>query len=242
MLDLMIAEFSKIKRQRFIWFIMLAACLFPAPLTAMIIKDSLSFDKLYIFIVLFGYFLLMPCVLGIVASILFFMERDHNTLKNLITIPVSKIKILTAKLIVLFILAIVYSLSAMGAALIGGTLIGAINGIPEKLVMSLILAVMITIAIFPIVTAILYFEKGYIFSIILSFVYAIVSFVITLQMLNVPMPLSVVFRWMIPYVTDGPTFGLESWFLSTSSCLGMLAVVGTVSFIMAIIFYKRQEV
>lgn len=241
MLDLLIAECSKIKRQKFIWLTMLAACLFPAPLTAMMAKDRLSFDKLYLFIVLFGYFLLMPCILGIIASILFFMERDNNTLKNLVTIPVSRVKILSAKLTLLFAIAIVYSLAAMGATLIGGIFVGRINGIPEKLGMSLILAVMITIAVLPVIAAIIYFKKSYIFSIVLSFLYTIVSFVVTLQMLNVPLPLTVVFRWMIPLVTDGPAFGLEHWFLSTPSCLGILTVVGITSFTTAIFVYKRQE-
>jgi bacitracin transport system permease protein len=106
LLDLIICEFAKIRRQKFILFCMLAAFLFPISLTAFVAKDKMHFEQLFKLVVTFGDFLLLPCVLSVVASILFFMERDSDMLKNLMTVPVSKFKLVVAKLSVLLIVAI----------------------------------------------------------------------------------------------------------------------------------------
>ena len=63
----------------------------------MCIRDSLNtaqdkyatkaaaFDALWQSVIGFGMLLLLPCILGIVAALLFFMERDNDTFKNLRT-------------------------------------------------------------------------------------------------------------------------------------------------------------
>ena len=40
---------------------------------------------------------MLPCILGIIGAMLFYMERDNATLKNLIAIPVSAWEIATAQ-------------------------------------------------------------------------------------------------------------------------------------------------
>ena len=52
----------------------------------------------------------MPCVIGIIAAMLFFMERDNDTFKNLRTIPVTSTQMIFAKVIVLLSMGIVFSL------------------------------------------------------------------------------------------------------------------------------------
>lgn len=163
MLDLIISEFTKIKRQRFILFSMLAACLFPIPMTILVAKDRLEFDTLFNLAVMFGNFLLLPCVLSMVAAILFFMERDNDTLKNLVTIPVSKVKLVAAKLSLLLGIAILYSIAGLGSTIIGGLIVGGIREIAYKLVLSIVLGVMTFVATLPVVALIVYFNKSYIF-------------------------------------------------------------------------------
>ncbi len=75
----------------------------------------------------------MPSILGIVASMLFFMERDNDTLKNLRTIPVSATRMVTAKILVLFILGLIFSLASVAASMLGGALAGNIHGVFAKL-------------------------------------------------------------------------------------------------------------
>ena len=52
-----------------------------------------------------AYLLLMP-LLVILASNLLFEELDHDTLKNLVTIPVNRTKLVLSKMLVLLLFAI----------------------------------------------------------------------------------------------------------------------------------------
>ena len=104
MLKMLEAEFKKIKRQKFILLTVLAACLFPIPLTIVIVHSKLNYDTLLMFVMEFGFFLVLPIVLGIIASILFRMENENGTLKTLSVIPVPRWKLLGAKVIIIYIL------------------------------------------------------------------------------------------------------------------------------------------
>lgn len=55
--------------------------------------------------------LLIP-VLCIVAAMLFFEERDNNTLKSLKIVPVSMNMLASSKLIVLLVVSVLYSILA----------------------------------------------------------------------------------------------------------------------------------
>lgn len=50
----------------------------------------------------YGVQLLLPCMIGVIAAMLFFMERDNDTFKNLRTIPVTSTQMILAKIVVLF--------------------------------------------------------------------------------------------------------------------------------------------
>lgn len=56
----------------------------------------------------YGIQFLLPCIIGVIAAILFFMERDNDTFKNLRTIPVTSTQMVLAKIIVLFLFGIVF--------------------------------------------------------------------------------------------------------------------------------------
>ena len=117
LLKMLDAEFRKIKRQKFVLFTILAACLFPIPLTVLMVHAKLSYNVLFMFVLEFGFFLVLPIVLGIIAAILFHMENENGTLKNLSIIPVPRWKLLCAKVLVIYILAVFYGIAAIGAIL-----------------------------------------------------------------------------------------------------------------------------
>ena len=71
MLNLVRCEFQKLKRKRFIQLTIAAACLFPIPLIIAMAKDDQPFIQLFRAVVLFADLLFLPCVLGIIASMLF---------------------------------------------------------------------------------------------------------------------------------------------------------------------------
>ncbi|MDE7358188.1 MAG: ABC transporter permease, partial [Lachnospiraceae bacterium] len=110
MLKLVTCEFAKLKRKKFILLVILSAFLFPVPVTVMLTtpqmaerfdSDAEVFNACFQFIMGYGVSLLLPCVIGIVAAMLFFMERDNDTFKNLRTIPVTGTQMILAKILVL---------------------------------------------------------------------------------------------------------------------------------------------
>lgn len=252
MLDLIICEFAKIKRQRFILFSILAACLFPIPLTALVAKDSLHFDQLFKLVVVFGDFLLLPCVLSIVASILFFMERDSDMLKNLMTVPVPKTKLAAAKLSVLLIVSVLYSIAGLGATIIGGLVVGAVEGVAFKLGLSAILGIMLFVSVLPVVILIVFFNKSYIFSIIIGFIYSILNFSIMLNTMNFTpdnvlinvLPGPVIMRWWMS-TWNGLTAEYlairKPYLLSTPVCAGILFLIAVISALLISFIFKKQE-
>lgn len=82
LLKLIICEFAKLKRKKFVLLVILSAFLFPVPLTVMMTmpqmagryeSDTEVFNACFQFIMGYGVELLMPCVIGIIAAMLFFM-------------------------------------------------------------------------------------------------------------------------------------------------------------------------
>ena len=61
-------------------------------------------------------------------------------------------------------------------------------------------------------------------------------------MSNVLSPLSAVFRWALPHMTTGPTYGLDDWFLSSPACIGILILTAIASLMLAIIYKSKQEI
>ena len=106
MLRLVGCELLKLRRLAFPKAILALLCLFPIVLAAYASRRDGDFDALFRLVFLYGYLLLLPCALGIVGTLLLSAERDNDTLKNLLSIPVSKGQLLFAKLCVLLALAV----------------------------------------------------------------------------------------------------------------------------------------
>ena len=149
MLKLIKCEFWKLKRKHFVSFVVFAALLFPIPFTALVLAGSVGnftgFDAVFGLLVTLGEPVMLPIVLGIVAAMLFFMERDNDTLKNLHTIPVFPVKIASAKIAVLFILGLIYSLATLLSSMAGGLMAGSeLVNIGEKIWISVVTSVLYT--------------------------------------------------------------------------------------------------
>ena len=46
-----------------------------------------AFDGLFNMVLGYGIQFLLPCIIGVIAAILFFMERDNDTFKNRVQFP-----------------------------------------------------------------------------------------------------------------------------------------------------------
>lgn len=113
MLDLVRCEFTKLKRRKITLMLIVLSCFFPL-IVVITTKNGMSgdlsthylkmrFDLSFTMTQGYGLVFLAPCLIGMLATILFFMERDNDTFKNIRTVPVTITKMILAKICVLFI-------------------------------------------------------------------------------------------------------------------------------------------
>lgn len=108
MLKLIKCEFWKLKRKRLLYALMSLSLFFPLILAYMAKAGTgadttehylqTRFDYVYTMMLGYGLVFLLPCLIGIIAAILFFIERDCDTSKNLRTIPVTNTQLIMAKI------------------------------------------------------------------------------------------------------------------------------------------------
>ncbi len=248
----MVCEFQKLKRKKFIRLTIGAAVLFPAVLTLLMARDSQTFDQLFRAVFIFGELLFLPCVLGVIATMLFLMERDNDTLKNLLVIPVSKGRILFAKLFVLLTLSVIYSVAGLGASLLGGLIVGSVSLVPLRLGVSVCSGVFVLISTLPVIMVILVGNKTYIFSVILSFAYAVVSFAITMMFGTSPgsldtiasiLPIPLMMKW---YLGVMPVEDALAYILPYTEpmlyVIGIMTIYACVFSFLSTFFYKKIEI
>ena len=121
MLKLIKCEFWKLKRKRLLYALMSLSLFFPLILAYMAKAGTgadttehylqTRFDYVYTMMLGYGLVFLLPCLIGIIAAILFFIERDCDTSKNLRTIPVTNTQLIMAKISMLFIFSIAFCLT-----------------------------------------------------------------------------------------------------------------------------------
>ena len=112
LLELLKIEFSKMQRRPFILIATLAAIILPAPISLLAARTGQGYDFLYKSVINLGQLVLLVPILCIVAAMLFFEERDNNTLKSLKIVPVSMSLLAASKLIVMLVVSILYSIFA----------------------------------------------------------------------------------------------------------------------------------
>lgn len=109
MLKLVKCEFAKLKRKPLVFISLLLSVLMPLAYAFFLADAEASVDAVNgIMSSLFqlsAYLLLMP-FLVILASNLLFEELDYDTLKNLLTVPVNRTKLVLSKMLVLLLFAI----------------------------------------------------------------------------------------------------------------------------------------
>jgi bacitracin transport system permease protein len=239
--------------------VILAAFLFPLPFTAIALNGGLGnagvYDKLFQAIVGYGQILMLPMVLGIIATLLFFMERDHNTLKNLRTIPIGPIQMVTAKLFVLFALGFVFSAASTGSSILGGMLVGGINDVFHKFVIGSLTGVLLTAGTLPVIIAIVFLNRSYIISIILSLFYSVINFAMiiiglpshtsAMQLLTSILPSPIIYRWhMNLFISPSDAYytNFAAKMLPLHLVVFNIAILAVLSYIAIVLIYRKREV
>ena len=243
MLKLLMIELQKIKRQKFIAFTIISACLVPIPLTAIIVRAKLSFNTLFMFVIEFGFFLVLPLILGIIMIILLHMESENETLKTLDVIPVSRIKLLAVKILLSLVLAVFYSVAAVGSTIVGGLLEGSVTDVISKITTALSFGILTALATLPVVILAVVFYKNYILPVFFTAIYVIGSFILS----NIPSPLTLLFRYCLPIMTASPELldaesKVSEWIIPFCPCFIILLTIGIISILLSGTIYKKQEV
>lgn len=184
MLKLVKCEFLKLKRKKFIPLVILAAFLFPIPLTYLMTTPSMmeryvdkadAFDGLFNMVLGYGIQFLLPCLIGVIAAMLFFMERDNDTFKNLRTIPVTSTQMVLAKILVLFFFGIVFCVASTIVTILCGFGTLEVYGIWYKLFLAVETGIFITAGTLPLIVLVVFFSKTYVFSILLCVFYSVLN-------------------------------------------------------------------
>ncbi|WP_018213519.1 ABC transporter permease [Desulfitobacterium hafniense] len=260
MLRLIKCELWKLKRKKFVFFVVFAALLFPIPFTILVLGGGVggmdAFESLYAMLLCLGEPIMLPCVLGIVAAMLFFMERDNGTLKNSRTVPVPAWKIASAKIAVLYILGLVYACATMISSMLGGFIAGSdLGNIGDKVWVSVITALFYTTSVLPVVIAIVGFNRSYIFSIIFTFFYTMFGFILgftgqftssapVMKLLTNIMPAPIIYRWQASQMIEPGTNAYSVWepYLLPMWIVALTVfIIGALSYGVIIKIYQKQE-
>lgn len=185
--ELIACEFLKLKRRKILPAVVALALLFPL-LVVFVTRSGMNgdgslsylqgrFDYSYTLMLSYGLVLQEPCLLGVLASLLFFQERDNDTFKNIRAIPVAATKLVVTKLLVLLIYSLIYTLANVCFTVIFTWIFdaGTVYGLVFKFGFACMFSVGITIATLPVVVFIVYFNKTYLISMLLSFFYSVLS-------------------------------------------------------------------
>lgn len=213
---LVACEFAKLKRKKLVLAVLALALLFPLPLTAVMSRDQQVFLQLFSANVYFSELLFHPAVLGVVAVMLFFQEEDNGTMKNLLAVPISRSRLLAAKLICIFILSMAYSLMNLAGSLVGGLIVNVYSDVPLACALAFGVGVLVFLATLPVIVVLVAMNRGYVFTIIAIVLHALIGWMIWyVNIRGVPMPLA-----LLPVPLVG------TWFLGVVQHASFLGYLG----------------
>ncbi len=254
---LILFEFKKFKRKKIILFGILVAVIFPL-FNAVLLSDS-NFASIQSGVREDNAFLLLMPLLIILAADLFFIELDNDTLKNLLSIPVSKNKLVLVKLSVLLIFSIAFQLTGFAVS----TIIAVVQNIPLQsfafqFSLTASSGILMWAAALPCVVLVVWFNKSYILSVIIVFFYTLLNYgmhfsdAVMMQPLGINtgtlMPVPIIFRWLYQFYT--PTgemqtefyYRFSKYFVSAPICFGVLLMEAIVCISLMMYIYQRREI
>lgn len=237
------AEFIKLKRRWVILFALLTSTV--PPLITILYTFNLpkgssinaKFTDFYQFT--FTEWVLLPCVLGMIASMLFFDERENCTLKQIMIVPVNKALFLFSKFTILLLFSILFMLLNAVFTVLGALILGY-SDITRALILRLFSLCLQTgfltaFAIFPIVAIVVIAKKGYILPTCASLIYSISGLILSSNLVVVH-PLSSVAGIVWYKNIEGIKIGAN-----LTSCILNIIIVTAISIAISIYSLKIQD-
>lgn len=255
MLKLILCEFQKLKRRRFIALSMGIAFLFPVPMLFLAIRQNLSFAVLFRMVFIFGEILFLPCVLGVLSTMIFLPETENDVLKNILTIPVSKTRIFVSKCITLMILSIIYCLAELSISLVASCFAGEVMQVTSFIWFSILSGIFMFSASLPVIVFVAAFGKNIVISNIVSFIYGVICFALVFLCMGyggeallktkiTVLPVITVFKWYLGYFPVGADLQnvYMPYAISTAGIMIYMVVFSLVMLSLGTIIYRKKEV
>lgn len=233
LLKLIQTEFLKLHRRKFVWLMLLSA--FFMPFLALFYFQHIG--KIGIVPVqfykwtAFSYtpWIILPVVLGILCTMLMYDENQHDMLKQLWIVPVSRMEYFFGKFVIVLSYSILFMLITVLASIAAGVLTGYIvfewDSTLYLLKKCIEIGGLTAFAILPIL-AVAASSKGYILPVCVTLVYTFLGFI--LLMINMYLhPLSsmnVIVMRDIPGVVFNQELNLPAAFL----CIGLWAIASSI--------------
>ncbi len=263
MLRLIKCEFAKLRRKPLVFVFVLCSILLPLAYALFLSDENNSVDAvdgmMGCLFQISAYLLLMPIIV-VLASNLLFEEQDNNTLKNLLTVPVSKARLAIAKMLLLLIFSIAFM--AVGGVLCLGILLlqgWEPVGFWPLFFVGLGVGVIMWVGALPCVLLVIVLNKSYIVSVIVTFFYTMANYLFSMSDLFImqpfgfnpgtllPGPLSM--RWMFRFYrhsNPGTEMAallerISPYFLNNIQVFGVAAVEAFLFLTLIALVYKRQE-
>jgi bacitracin transport system permease protein len=244
LINLLYCEFLKLKRSKMFFISILGAMVAPIMVFAGLIKakitepdkvitywDMLEQTNLYV-LLLFGII-----VYGVIAAYLFSREYTENTLKSVLTVPVSKGAFLTAKFLMLFVWMMILTALAWVSTLLLSIVGNAAEFSAAVIIQSLkeyfLGAFLLYFTMSPFVFLTLWLKN------LVSPIIAVAAVVLG----NVALAneyLAVLFPWSSPYLIASGDMAKYGY--STQTALVIIFVVSFIGIFTSFVYLKKQDV
>lgn len=202
MLKLIKCEFLKLKRKKFIPLIILAAFLFPIPLTYLMTTPSMmerytdqadAFDGLFNMVLGYGIQFLLPCIIGVIAAILFLWNATTTHSKSAYNSRNQHANGACKNCCPVSLWNCFCVASTIATILCGfGTL--EVYGTGYKLFLAVETGIFITAGTLPLIVLVVFFSKTYVFSILLCVFYSVLNMSATALFDTLPKTM----LWLLP--------------------------------------------
>lgn len=256
MLKLVQCEFWKLKRKGLYKIAFFTAVLFPV-FNIMLLSDGDLADIMSSVREESGFLLLIP-ILVIMAASLFFEEHDNDTLKNLMCVPVSKSRLVVAKVFVLFLFSVTYELAGFVISMLIAVAQGiALKGWILQLFLTFGTGILLWAAALPCIILVVWFNKSYIISVIIAFFYTLLGFALHLSDaimmkplgLNIStfIPVPMIFRWLYQFKEPEGKIMVDfynrfsPYFVSTPVVFIILIAEAIICITLVARIYQKQE-
>ncbi|MFR4561910.1 MAG: ABC transporter permease [Flavonifractor plautii] len=217
MLDLLRCEFAKLRRKPLFFAAAAVSALLPLG-CALFLPDFQEFTSgaeavdgmMSTLFQMSAYLLLMPALV-VLASNLIFEEQDNDTLKNLMTVPVSKPALAMAKMMLLLLFAIAFM--AVGGLVILFIVLAAgwePVGFLRLFFVGIGQGIMMWAGALPCILLVVLLNRSYIISVIVTFFYTAVNYIFSMSEIFTTQPFGLnlgtllpgplTFRWYFQYL------------------------------------------